>query len=188
MPLSCGLGHRQNSIPRGLHIVVGSHQTQGFIPRATRHAFPLVNHSICLPEIRTSFLQAVLHRISPPLSQLTHLTTTSTLPYTDPLSNLVILHSLHMAEPSENTFCHSAQRPSLCILDFIHFLDTQKTYKVVHMYSPNPRPLFLTPYHCLTTLHKIAHSSCKLLALRLTSNCNPPPTRHLLTALCLICI
>ena len=43
MPLSCGLGHRRTSALLGLHKAVASRQGQGFIPRATPHAFPLTN-------------------------------------------------------------------------------------------------------------------------------------------------
>ena len=47
-PISCMLGHRRTSTLQGLHIGVASCQSQGFIPRATSHAFPLTNprHSL----------------------------------------------------------------------------------------------------------------------------------------------
>ena len=80
-------------------------------------------------------------------------------------SNLLILHYLHISEPSENTFInpfvypllHSAQLPYPCILDLIHSPNTQQTSEVVHLYSPNPRSLHLLSHHCLTTIHNHSH-------------------------------
>ena len=62
-PLSCRLGHRRTSTLQGLHVAVAFRQGQGFIPRATPHAFPLKpppftpipDHSLCLPDIQTTF-------------------------------------------------------------------------------------------------------------------------------------
>ena len=87
---------------------MASCQDQCFIPWAILHAFlpsytPIMHHSSFLPDIQTSFLQSFLHSINPPLLWPTYSVTTSTLPYIDPLSNPV-LHSLYLAEPSENTF------------------------------------------------------------------------------------
>ena len=142
-------------------ISVASSQIQGFIPQATPHAFPLTNlrHTLllCTIDIQTHFY-AFLHGINPPLPRPTHWTATSTLPYTDPLRNIVLLHSLHMTERSENTFInpfvhtsrHSSLLPYPCIRDFIHSPDTQQTSKVVHQHSPNPRPLLVLLSHCHT--------------------------------------
>ena len=65
---------------------------------------PIMHHSPCLPDIQTSFFKAVLQGISSPLPQSTYLVTTCTLPHIHPLNNPIILHSLHMGEPSENIF------------------------------------------------------------------------------------
>ena len=69
--------------------------------------------------------------------------TTSTLFYIDSLGNAVILHSLHMTDPSENTFIndfvyalrHSPQFRHLRIRKFIHSHDTQQTSEVVYLYT-----------------------------------------------------
>ena len=87
---------------------------------------------------------------------------TKLTPYIDLLNNPAILHSLHMAVPSENIFVNilvhtlrrSTQLPYPCIRDFIPSSDTQQTSGVIHLYSPNPRPLFLPPYDCITTISK----------------------------------
>ena len=112
MPLSCGLCHKRISALQGLNIVVATHNcgisskprvhSPGNTPCISPHKpppyNPIIQHSPCLPDIQTPFLQAVLHGINPPLPQGT---TTSTLSYIEPLSNFVILHSLYMAEPSQ---------------------------------------------------------------------------------------
>ena len=110
---------------------------------------PIMQHSPCLPDIQTSFLQAVLQGINPP----THWVTTITFSYIDPnhqrtISSInLFIHKL----------CHSTQLPYMCIWNFIHFPDTQQTSEVVHKYSPNPRSLFIPQYHCLTTTCKNRH-------------------------------
>ena len=132
-----------------------------------------MHHSFCLSYILIS-LQAVLHGINPLLPRPTHWAPTSTLPYVDPRSNRVILHFLHMAEPSEKTFinlfvhilCHSTQLPYPCIREFIRCPDTQQTSELVHLYSSNPRPLLLTTIHKNRHQHRtLPHSSCRFLAL-----------------------
>ena len=84
--LSCGLGQKRVSALPGLirlwHLTtIASRQGQGFISRATPHAFPLkktspytpiMHHFPYLPDIQTSLLQAVLHYINPPLPRPTH--------------------------------------------------------------------------------------------------------------------
>ena len=105
----------------------------------------------------------------------------------DPLSNPVILNSLHMAEPSEKTFItpfvhpfhHSAQLfiRAFGTLFILLIPITQQSSEVVHLYSPNLRPLLLLPYHCLSTIHKNKHEhvSCKTLA---RSTCKPLSCRR----------
>ena len=71
--------------------------------------------------------------------------TSSTHSYIDPFSNPVVLHSLHMAKPSENTCInlfvhtlrHSAQLPCPWVQDSIQSPDTQQTSEVVNLYNPN---------------------------------------------------
>ena len=108
MPSSCGLSHRPISTLLGFiklwHLSWSRVHSLGNSPSQTPtihfyHApFSLV------ADIQKSFLQAVLHSINPLLPWPTHSATTSTLSYIDPLTNTVILHSLHMAELLENTF------------------------------------------------------------------------------------
>ena len=131
--LGCGLGHRRASTLQGFHIAVATPKCDissklrfhplGNAPCIPLHKpppyTPVMHHSPCLLYIQTSFPQAILHGINPPLSQPTQWATTSTLSYIDPLSSTVILHSIHIAEPSENTFinpfmytlCYSTQFP-----------------------------------------------------------------------------
>ena len=127
---------------------VACRQSQGFIPRATPHAFPFTNprHTLlsctillaCLTSkplfFRQSFTVSIHFFRGLPIERL------PAYPYIDSLSNPVVLHSLHMAESSENTFINL----------LVH---TQ----VVHLYSPNHKPLLLPPYHCLTTIRKNRH-------------------------------
>ena len=116
------LGHRWISTFPGLHKAVASHQGQGFIPWAMPHTFPLTNpcntlFSLLALTSKPLFSKQPFKDINLPLLQTTHWMSTSILPYIDLLSNPVIFHSLHMAEPSKNTFinlfihnlCHSAQ-------------------------------------------------------------------------------
>ena len=107
--------------------------------------------SLYLPDIKQSFT-VLIH--------LFH----STLPYIEPLSNPVILNSLHMAEPSENTFNQSfcPHHSSLCTTALsmhsgLYSPDTHQTSEVVYLYSPNPRPLILPTYHRLITIGKNRH-------------------------------
>ena len=165
MPLSCRLGHRQTSTLQGFHIVVGFRQSHGLISRDMPHALPSQTSAIHFYHAPFSFFTWHPNHFSlscPSRYQSTSSVTSSAFPYVDPLSNSVILHSLYMAEPSENTFInpfahpflHSVQLPYPCILKFIHSPDIQQTSGVVHLYSPNPRPLLLLLYHCLTTIYK----------------------------------
>ena len=121
-------------------------------------------------------------------------------------SNPVILHFLHMAKPSENTFVnhfihpfrHSAQLRYPSLMDFVHPPDIKQTSDVVYFYSPNPRPLLLLPCHCLNTIYKNSHeqylmldpSTLNLQTLtfnqRPNSTCNSPPNGHTLHHLYLI--
>ena len=160
MLLSCSLDHRWiSTLHKGLHKAVSSHQGQECIPPHQPSPYtPIMHKSPWLPDIQTFFLSAVLHSINPPLPRLTLWATTSTLSHIDPLSNLVLFHSLHMAEPSKNTinlFIHTlhhfTQLPYPCIWDFIHSPDTQQTSQVVHLCRPNSRflllPLYNSHYH-----------------------------------------
>ena len=77
------------------------------------------------------FLQLVFPQYQSSSSSVYQWTTTSTIPYINPFNNPAILYSLHMAEPSENTFInifvhsfpHSTQLPYPYIRDFIHSPD-----------------------------------------------------------------
>ena len=128
IPSRCGLGQRRISILPGFHKVVSFHnygissrsRVQPLInaPRIPPHKplsySPIMHHSPCLPDIQTSLIQAVLHCINSSLRSLPTERLQHTLLY-NPLSNPVILHPLHMVEPSENTLinlfvytlCHS---------------------------------------------------------------------------------
>ena len=165
IPLSCGLGHRQTSALQGLQIAVATDNCSisskskdhlpGNVPRILPHKplsyTPIMYHSTCLLDILPFFLEAFLHGINPSLPRATQWVTTNTLPYIYPLSIPLILHSLHMVEPSENTFInlfvhnlrYSTQLPYPCIREFIHSPDTQQTSEVVYLYSPNPRAFLL---------------------------------------------
>ena len=115
-PLSSRLGRRQISTRR-LHISVTTNNCDissksgvhppGYALCTPPHKPPpfthILHHSPCLPDIQTSFPQTVLHSINLSLSWPTHWMTTSTLSYIDSLSNSIILHSLHMPKPLENT-------------------------------------------------------------------------------------
>ena len=105
MPLSCGLGHRRTSTLQGLHIAFATHKC-GISSKSRVHPSinapcipphkpssynPIIHHYPCLPDIQTSFLQAVPHGINWSLPRPTHWATTSALPYIYPLSNAVIL-------------------------------------------------------------------------------------------------
>ena len=129
MPLSSRLGHIRTSALQVLHIAIETHNhgissssrvhppgnASCIPPHKPSPYAPIMHHSPCLPDIQIHFLQAVLHAINSPLTRPAHWVTTSALPYIDPLSNHVILHSLHMAEPSENTFINLfVQTLSLC--------------------------------------------------------------------------
>ena len=161
MPLSCRLGHKQTSTPQGLPIAVATliygtsskSWVQGDAPRIpisqTPPYTPVMHHFPWLFDIKTTFLQPVLHNISPPRPEPTHWATTRTLPYIELLSNPVIFHSLHI-NPIVHPFRHPTQLHYLCIPDFIHSF-------FIHLYSPNHRPLLLSPYHCLTTIRKNRH-------------------------------
>ena len=70
----------------------------------------IMYHSPCMPDIQTSFLQAVFHGTIHLLRGLP----TEQPPahsYIDSLSNPVVLHSLYMAEPSKNTFINPFVHP-----------------------------------------------------------------------------
>ena len=111
----CRLGHRRSSTLQGFPITVVTHncviQSQGFIPRAAPHAFPLTNP-------RYSFLSwtiFLVYLISKPLffkrsfTASIHLCRgppTVRLPshsYIDSLDNPIPLHPLHMVETPENS-------------------------------------------------------------------------------------
>ena len=138
MPLSCGLGLRQTCPLQRLHIAVATPNCGissksrvyplGNAPCIPPHKpyTPIIHHSPYLPDIQTTFLQAVLHGINPPLPWPPNWATASTLPYIDPLSNPVILHCLHMTELLESTFINLfiiAQLPYPWTWYFIHSPD-----------------------------------------------------------------
>ena len=162
MPLSCGLSHRRTSTFQGLHVAVASCYSQGSsdasrIPlHKPSHYTPIMHHSPCWPDIQTPFLQTILHGVNSSLPRPTLLATTSTLSYIDPQWNFVLLHSLPMEEPLENTFInpfvhtlhHSTQMPYPCTRDFSHSPDTQQTSEVVHLHRTSPSPsISLSHYH-----------------------------------------
>ena len=180
MILSCGLGHRRTFALQGLHIAVATQNcgissksrvnSRDDAPRIPPHKprtfTPVIHHSLCFLDVKTSFLNpsftVSIHLF---LSSTYPLSDYSTLLYIDPLSNPVILHSLHMAEPSRTPSSLFRPNPSslrttlLSLYSglFIHSPDTQLASEIVHLYSPNPRPLFLLSYHCLTTIHENRH-------------------------------
>ena len=91
--------------------------------------------------------------------------TISTLPSINPLNHPVILHSLHVAELSEDTLispfvhtlCHSALLAYPCIRNFIHSPDTQQSSEAVLCTAQILDPPLLLPYHCLIVIHKNRH-------------------------------
>ena len=109
--LSCGLGHRQTSILQGLHIVVVSCQNQWFIPQVMPHAFPLTNqyHSLLSCTILLACLTSKPLFLKQSFMVSIHLfhglptETKCTLPYIDPFSYPVILHSLHITPNHQKT-------------------------------------------------------------------------------------
>ena len=116
-----------------------------------------MHHLPFLPDIQTSFcLKIVLYDFIPPLPQQTHWVTTSLIEYLHPLNIPVILSSLHMAEPPENT----------CINPFIiphnSFIRALETLSILLILSKLLRlsiciTLILLSYHYLTTIHKDRH-------------------------------
>ena len=122
-------------------------------------SIPIIYYLPCLPNIQTFFF---------PRSHSLYRSTSSAVdllmgfPHTLP-SNLIIAHSLNMAEPSDNTYfnCfiyllrHSTQLSYPCIRYSIHSVNTQQTSEAVHLYRPNSRPLLFSPYHCLTIIQKV---------------------------------
>ena len=137
MPLRCGLDHRQTSTLQGLHISVAIHNCV-FSLKSRRHlsgdapgkpptnsyleSFSLLARHPNLFFFKQSFMVSIHLFCCLPSERLpghSHI---------DPISNTIILHSFHMAEPSENTFInpfvhpfrHSGQLLYLCIRDFVH--------------------------------------------------------------------
>ena len=103
--LNCGIGHRQDfhpsyscDIPQIWHLI----EVRGIPP----HKPPLFTPITHWHHIQASLFK-LLYGINSPLPRLIYWATTCTIPYIDPLTNLVILHSLHMAEPSENAFINT---------------------------------------------------------------------------------
>ena len=138
---------------------MASRLSQGFI----HQAMPLTNthHTLlswtvllaCLTSNPFFFKQSVLNSINPPLPRPTKCATTSTLSYIAPLSNLIVIHSLHMTNPSEN-------------INFsVHTLRLSAKL-FVHLYSPNPRSNF-SFHHCLTVISKKRY---KMFHARLAAN------------------
>ena len=175
MFLSCGLGHRWISTLPGLHKDVASHNygissrsrvhSPGSAPCIPSHKLPpytpIMHHSPCLHDIQAS-LQTVLHGISSPVSQPTHCATTNTHSYIDPLSNPVILHSFHMAEPLENTFIN------LFVYTLHHPAQLPCAFGTLSILLIPSRPLRLPicttlildlsfSLHCLTIIRKERH-------------------------------
>ena len=145
-----------------------------------------------------SFLISIHLFCSLPIKQLY----TSIHSYIDPLSNPVILHTLHMAEPSENTFinfviltphnCLIHAFTTLCILLILSkplkfsicialILDL---YFSIHIIVSLPYVRKGTRnYSCKTTTIKLQTPS---INQRPNSNCYNPPIRHLPTTFFLI--
>ena len=166
MPLSFGCGHRTDFHPSRALYNCGI----SFIPQVKTHTFLLTSPHYTLPSCtillacltsKPLFLLAFLHGISPPLPQPTHWTTTSKLPYIDPLYNPVILHFLHMAETSENASINF-------IHPFHYFPDIQEICTTLF--------LKLSSFHIIVSLPCIRtgtnNDSCKRLA---HSSCKPLP-------------
>ena len=100
---------------------MASPQSEGFIPQDTPHAFPLTNprhsllsytmHASCLNFISFFFFLNSPSRYHFTSSAADLLSDYPYTPHIDHLSNLVILHSLHMAKPSQNTFMNPFVTP-----------------------------------------------------------------------------
>ena len=123
-------------------------------------------HSPFLPDIQTSFLfffeQSFTLSIHLFRSQPTE--RLSAHPYIYPLSNPIIFHSLHTAEPQENTFIDPFITPHNSHIyafgNLSTFLIPSKPFEVVHLYSLNLGSLLLLPYLCFTIIREIKHEQC----------------------------
>ena len=147
------------------------------LPRITPHKSPRYTHNM-----HRSSLLASHPKLLP---RSTYWATTCTLPYIRRLGKPIIPHSLHMAEASilSSTPFVTAHNSLIRILRTA----TQQTSQVIHLYSPNPRPL--------TTIHRNRHKQCLMqnpctLELRTPtinqwpdSNWSLHQTRHLPTTL-----
>ena len=121
--------------------------------------------------------------------------------YIDTLRNPIVLHSLHMAKPSENTFInlvvytqHNCLIRTFGTLSILLIPSRPLRLSICTALALNPSFSFF-PYHCFTTIHKSSHeqslkqelSELKLqtpsINQRPNNTCNPPPTRHLPTTL-----
>ena len=97
--LTCGIGHRYISTLPGLHKVVASLQGQEFILLTNpRHTLSCTILLACLTSKALFFKQS----FSVPIHLFRGLPTERLT--THSLSNPFVLHSLHIAETSENTF------------------------------------------------------------------------------------
>ena len=133
MLLSFGLCHRRISVLAGLHKAVASFNYS----ISSRSRVHTLDDAPCIPSQTPAILLLstilLAYLTSKPLFfkrfftvsiRLLHvLPTTSTHSYIETFSNPVVLHPLHVAEPSENTtinlsaytYCLPAQLPYLCI-------------------------------------------------------------------------
>ena len=157
MPLTCGLGLIRTSTLQKLHVAVTTQlwhlfKVNGSSPGQRPMHFPSQTPAIhsCHPPFlayltskpllfKYSFIVSIHLSRGLPTEQLPAHSFTL-----DPISNPVILYSLHMAERSENTFII----PHNCLIRAVgtfHSPGTQQTYEVVHLYSPNPKSLLLLP-------------------------------------------
>ena len=153
---------------------MASRQNQGFIPLEKAYTFPLTN-------IRNTLLSCTILLACLTFKPLffkqsftvsTHLFRSlpterlSTFPYIVPLSNPVILHSLHIAETSENifinpfvhTFRHSAQHLYSCIRDLSILLIPSKsrrlsTFTTLILDLSFSHSIILLPYIRINTSH-----------------------------------
>ena len=104
-PLNCGPGHRRTSALQG-HLVKVKGSSPGECPMHSLSQIPpytpIMHHSPCLPDIKPlSFKHSFTVSIHLFQGLLTE--TSSTHSYIDPFRNPVVLLSLHIVKPSENT-------------------------------------------------------------------------------------
>ena len=126
MPLSCGLGHRQTSSIHGLHTTEATHN--------------------CGISLKSRIHPPGYHPFIPPLKPATHsdhkpfclfawyqifffffcsISNARKFPHIHPLSNPIILHSLHKTEPPEETFINPFVAP------YSSFIRASRTLSII---------------------------------------------------------